>query len=104
MKSKKEELLSGLFWGLSIGLLHVIILWIMSDETMRTASFMLYGDPDLLTFAVVAVVDAFALLILISSGCWLPLLMDYRDKFVAEKYERDQDFEEDIPCSGVLVK
>lgn len=84
-----------LITGTSLGILHTTLLWLcMADNTFRLGSYLLLGDARAMAIIMVGIIDIVCLITILSSGYWLPKLMDYRDE-VVERLEQEQEDEGD---------
>lgn len=77
--------------GTALGIIHGIILMAALDDSFKIASLILYKNPYYLSLATVAIVDLVILVTVISSGLWLPRLMDLRDELLEEAEGEDEE-------------
>jgi hypothetical protein len=77
--------------GVGMGLIHGTVL-LAATLSLATASFILYGDILYLPTEITYIVDIVMLATVLTSGYWLPKIMDSRDRFI-EKYGVEVDEE-----------
>ena len=66
--------------GVVLGCLHGLILW-ASMVSLELASFILHGDRYYFPFRLTLIVDAVAIVTVLTSAYWLPFMMDLQEKY-----------------------
>lgn len=82
--------------GAFLGGIHGGILYIsMIDDLAKLASVKLYANTYTLPTMIALIVDVPVLITVLTSGYWLPKLMDYRDEFVERQAALEEGVDED---------
>ena len=81
MRTPGDDL--ALLSGVALGAIHGTILW-GSIKTLGIVSYFAYGDTYALPFEVTLIVDFCALCVVLTSGWWLPRMMNLQEAFVEE--------------------
>jgi Mg/Co/Ni transporter MgtE len=80
MDGREGRMRYAILAGVILGCMHGLILW-ASMVSLELASFILHGDRYYFPLRVTLIIDAVAVVTVITSGYWLPFMMDLQEKY-----------------------